>query len=266
MDAIEQFKDRAKQAWASFVAFEATTGTAAPRLVRYAGITSGQRVLDVGCGTGVVALTAARLGAKVTGLDLSPRLIERAKENAALMQLDVSFVEGDAEQLPMADASFDVVVSQFGHIFAPRPAVATAEMLRVLRPGGRIAFSTWPPELFTGKVFALTARYAPAPPPPGVSPPQQWGDPAVVAERLGDAVVDLCFDRDVMRLATLSPQHLRLFNEQNIGFIAGLVKALEASDPQKLAALRKEVEALAACYFEDNLLRQDYLLSRATKR
>ena len=123
MDAIVQFKENQKAAWANFALLEATTGTAAPRLVRFAGIRAGAQVLDVACGTGVVGLTAARLGAKVTGIDLTPELIARAKENAQLMGLEAVFEVGDAEALPVADASFDFVVSQFGHMFAPRPDV-----------------------------------------------------------------------------------------------------------------------------------------------
>ena len=122
------------------------TAPPAAHLVRYARMGAGKRVLDVGTGTGVVALTAARTGAKVTGLDLTPTLLERARENATLAELSIDFREGDAEALPFDDASFDVVVSQFGHMFAPRAEVALAQMLRVLRPGGTLAFTTWPPE------------------------------------------------------------------------------------------------------------------------
>ena len=129
------------------------------KLVKFAAVDSGQRVLDVACGTGVVAVTAARRGAKVSGLDLTPVLIERARKNASIAGVDIDFVEGDAEALPYPDASFDVVLSQFGHIFAPRPAGVVKEMLRVLKPGGRIAFSTWPPEHFTGRMFAFIARH-----------------------------------------------------------------------------------------------------------
>src|SRR6187397_774861 len=118
MDPIDQFKTNQKAAWASFALLENLTGTAAPHLVRFAGVRSGQKVLDVACGTGVVALTAARLGAGVNGLDLTPELVQRARENALLMKLDVNFQEGDAESLPFPDATYDVVVSQFGHMFA----------------------------------------------------------------------------------------------------------------------------------------------------
>jgi len=110
-------------------------------------------------------LRRPRLGAHATGLDLTPALLERARENAKIAGVEIEFREGDVENLPFGDDSFDVVVSQFGHMFAPGPDVATAEMLRVLKPGGTIAFATWPPELFTGRMFIITARYALAPPP-----------------------------------------------------------------------------------------------------
>ena len=265
MNPIEQFKQRAKRAWATFGPTEMLTASVAPRLVRYAGVTPGARVLDVGCGTGIAALTAARLGARVTGIDLTPELVAHARENAAVMNLDVELSEADAEALPFDDAAFDVVLSQFAHMFAPRPEVAIAEMLRVLKPGGTIAFSTWPPEHFVGEMFALIGRYAP-PLPPGVAAPPDWGDPHIVRERLGDAVEGVRFARDAMRVQVLSVQHHRLLMERNIGPMTLLVRSLEAGDPPRLAALRREFEALIADYFEDNHVRQDYLLTRATRR
>ena len=236
---------------------------AAPRLVKFAGIARGHEVLDVACGTGVVALTAARLGAKVTGVDLTPELIQRARQSSALMQLDVEWYEGDAEALPLGDAKFDVVVSQFGHMFAPRPEVAVRELLRVLKPGGTLAFSTWPPELFAGKVFSLTGNTA-LPHRPA-SLPAQWGDPSIIRERLGDAVKDLRFDRDVAFFHVLSTSHQRLAMEASVGPIMRVVKTLSASDPEKLAAFRAEFDSLLSQYFDDNRLRQDYLMTRAIK-
>jgi SAM-dependent methyltransferase len=264
MDGISQFKETQKQAWANFFVLENVTATTAPSLVKLAGITAGAEVLDVACGSGVVALTAARRGAKVSGIDLTPELIARAKENAALTRLEASFREGDAEELPFEDAKFDVVVSQFGHMFAPRPEVAIREMLRVLKPGGVIAFSTWPPELFVGRTFGLMGKYSP-PPPAGVSPPALWGDPNFVRERLGSAVKSITFRRDVMSFQALSPQHYRLFMEKNFGPAAKLLAMLDASDPAKAASLRREMEELAAEYFDDNRVVQDYLMTRAIK-
>jgi SAM-dependent methyltransferase len=265
MDIIAQFKENQKRAWSGFAPTETLTGTAAPKLVNFSGVKPGAAVLDVGCGTGVVALTAARRGAKVTGVDLTPALLDRARENAALAGLEIQWTPGDAEALPFADASFDFVLSQFGHMFAPRPDVVTGELLRVLRPGGTLAFSTWPPELFTGRFFALLGKYAAAPPPPGISPPPQWGDPNIVRERLGGAVKDLTFTRDTMFLQTLSPAHARLFFEANVGPLTLLVQALESADPGKLAALRADLEQNASTYFVDNHIRQDFLMTRAIK-
>jgi len=265
MDAIAKFKEAARAGWESFTPTEMATGSAAPKLVKFVGLEPGMRVLDVGCGTGVVALTAARIGARVTGSDLTPKLIERARENSKIMGLDIAWDVADAEALPYKDGEFDAVVSQFGHMFAPRPEIAVREMLRVLKPGGTIAFSTWPPELLMGRMFALIGRYAP-PPPPGVSPPPQWGDPNLVRERLGDAVTDLFFDRDVMYFQILSPQHQRLFLEANVGPVEKLVEGLGRADPAKLATFRAELEQLMGLYFDDNRIKQDYLLTRARKR
>jgi len=264
MDPFEWFKVAQKQGWVHFTPFEAITTPCAARLVKRAGVRAGQRVLDVACGTGVVSVTAARVGARVTGLDLTPELLERARENARIAGVDVDWHEGDVEKLPFGDAAFDVVLSEFGHIFAPRPEVALGEMLRVLKPGGTIAFSTWPPELFVGRMFTLTASYMP-PPPPGVAPPPQWGDPNIVRQRLGSAVRDLLFDRATMLVPALSPSHHRRASEKSAGSMVRLIAELEGSDPAKLEKFRREYDALASEYFEDNLLRQDYLITRATK-
>jgi SAM-dependent methyltransferase len=256
MDAIAQFKEQQRKSWSTFAPSELYTCQPAARLVTFARIRSGQRVLDIGCGTGVVALAAARTGARVTGLDLTPDLLVRAAENAAIAELDIDWHEGDVEELPFDDASYDVVVSQFGHMFAPRPDVATHEMLRVLKPGGTIAFSTWPPELFVGKMFGLTARFLP-PLPPGISPPAQWGEPSIFRERLASRVTSLDFDRATMRASALSPQHMRKFLELNVGPVMRIVQTL-ARDAARLVEFRRAVDGLMALYFDlsENVLRR----------
>src|SRR5437773_8179586 len=263
-DSLVRFKEAQREGWARFAPLEALTTPAAAERVRRAGPRAGQRVLDVACGTGVVAVTAARLGARVTGLDLTPELLERARENARIAGVDIEWHQGDVEQLPFADRTYDMVLSQFGHMFAPRPDVAIAEMLRVLQPGGTIAFSTWPPELCIGRLFALNGPYLP-PPPPAVVPPHLWRAPNAARERLGDAVKDLRFDRATMRAPALSLQHNRTAMEKTAGPILKLVESLTATDPARLETYRREFEATIADYFEDNVLRQDYLLTRATK-
>ncbi|MGE0723428.1 MAG: class I SAM-dependent methyltransferase [Alphaproteobacteria bacterium] len=158
-DPFANLKARQRELWSSFAEAAIFTTPVAAHLVSFAGIGSGESVLDVGTGTGVVAITAARTGASVTGLDLTPVLLDVARDNARLAGADaVEWLEGDAEKLPFPDGRFDVVVSQFGHMFAPRPDVAVAEMRRVLKPGGRITFATWPPELLTGQLFAFIGR------------------------------------------------------------------------------------------------------------
>ncbi len=264
MDPFEQLKAAQKQGWALFAPVELITVLPAARLVSFACVQPNQRLLDVACGTGVVAITAARLGAKVTGLDLTPELVERARFNSRTANLEIDCHEGDVEKLPFADASFDVVLSQFGHMFAPRPDLAISEMLRVLKPGGTVAFSTWSPDLFTGQMFVMLPRYMP-PPPVQIPSPVQWGDEAIVTERLGRAVRDLVFKTGVMLSPALSPQHYRLFTEKTVGPLVKLVELLEKNDPGRLADFRREYDALIAQYFRDNTVEQGYLMTRALK-
>jgi ubiquinone/menaquinone biosynthesis C-methylase UbiE len=143
----------------------------------------GAKVLDVACGTGNQSIPAARTGAEVIGLDIATNLLEQARKRAADENLKIEFVEGDAEKLPYEAARFDVVVSMFGAMFAPRPDVVASELVRVCKPGGLIAMGNWTAEGFVGQTFNITSRLAP--PPPGVPAPTLWGDEKVVTERLG---------------------------------------------------------------------------------
>lgn len=265
-DPFAKFKAAQREAWATFAPWESFTAMPAAKLVKFAQVAQGQRVLDVACGTGVVAITAARRGAKVCGLDLSPALLDHARRNATTAHLDVDFREGDVEALPYPDASFDVVLSQYGHMFAPRPAIAVREMLRVLKAGGRIAFSTWPPELFIARQFPFFARYMPAPP-PGLDPPASpplWGDPNIIRERLGAQVNNLVFERDTMIVPTLSPEHFRVGQEATLGMLTKIVRMLQA-EPAKLAQLRAEYEAMIGEVFEDNALHFHFIMTRGNK-
>jgi SAM-dependent methyltransferase len=265
VDPFADLKTRQREMWASFAPTAAYTTPVAAHLVEFAQIKPGEVVLDVGTGTGVVAITAARMGASVTGLDLTPALLDAARENARIASLSaIQWVEGDAENLPFADGRFDVVISQFGHMFAPRPDVTIGQMRRMLKPGGRIAFATWPPEHFVGRLFAFVGKNSP-PPPPGAAPPPQWGNPGIVAERLGDHFEAPFFSRGVMQFPALSLSHFREFMERSIGPMQKLVEAF-AKEPEKLAGLRAEFEMLAAPYYFSNVVRQEYLLTRAKAR
>ncbi len=264
-DPTAQFKAKQRETWAlgNFGDVAVFTTPVAGHLVRFAGVVAGQSVLDVGTGTGVVAITAARAGARTAGLDLTPELLEQARQSARLAGVaEIDWREGDAEALPYPDSSYDVVLSQFGHMFAPRPEIAVGEMLRVLRPGGRIAFATWPPEHLIGRGFALGAKYVP--PPPGVAPPGLWGSPEVVRERLGAAVRDVHFERGAMLIPALSAMHYFEFQSAKAGPFIRVVRTLEPN-PTQLAAYRKEILELVSAYLTDNTVRHDYLLTRATK-
>jgi len=263
-DPIAQFKQNQKEGWKRFAPLEAVTTAAAGRLVRFAGIAPGMSVLDVGCGTGVVAVTAARLGAIVKAADLTPDLLVRARENAQIANVGVEWTEADVEQLPFSDGEFDAVLSQYAHMFAPRPEVAIGEMLRVLRVGGTIAFSTWPPELLVGRTSALAMRYLP-PPPPGVSSPMLWGDPNFVREQLGKAVAQLTFDRHELLVPALSPQHFRMHIERSAGPVIKMIETLAATSLDRLEEYRKNFDAIVAEYYQDNIVRQGYLMTRARK-
>lgn len=159
------------------------SATAAEEFVSRLGIRPSMKVLDVACGTGNLAIPAARCGAQVTGIDIAPNLLEQARERAQRETLSATFEEGDAERLSYPDGHFDLVMSMFGAMFAPRPEVVSAELARVCRPGGTIAMANWTPAGFVGRMFAVGSRHAP--PPPGIPVPVLWGDARVVEERIG---------------------------------------------------------------------------------
>lgn len=261
-DPFIQFKKMQKQGWSLFAPMEIFTMPSAATLVDFAEVKANQRVLDCACGTGVVAITAALKGAKVKAMDLAPVLLERARTNATMANVEVEFKEGDVEELPYQNGEFDVVLSQYGHMFAPRPEVTIREMLRVLKPGGRIAFSTWPPDHFVGKLFSLVGKYVPAP--AGAAPAPLWGDPNIVSERLNGLVKDLEFDRSEMRVMALSLAHARDMFERATAPLAKLVMELQGN-PEKLSQVRNEIEHLVSRYWTQNAIRQHYLLSRAIK-
>jgi SAM-dependent methyltransferase len=264
-DGFGEFKARQREMWSSFAPTATLTTPVAAHVVEFAGVRPGEKVLDIACGTGVVAITAARRGAIVSALDITPELLEHARENAKIAECGpVEWSEGDAERLPYAEASFDVVLSQFGHMFAPQPEIALSEMRRVLKPGGRVAFATWPPEHFVGRFFAFVSRHSP-PPPKGAAPPQLWGAVPVVSERLSRGFDAPFFARGVMKVPALSLPHLWNYMSASIGPLQKMVETT-ASEPEKLGAIRQEMLNLAEPYFWDNIIHQDYLLTKATAR
>jgi len=163
-----------------------TIESVAHEVVEAVGVQPGETLLDVATGSGNAALAAARRGARVTGLDLTPELLSVAERRAAEEGLEIAFVEGDAQALPFADDGFDRVTSVFGAMFAPDQARTAAELLRVCRPGGTVAVAAWAPEGLNGQMFGTLGRHLP-PPPEGFKPPILWGLDAVVRELFADA-------------------------------------------------------------------------------
>ncbi|MEK6337472.1 MAG: class I SAM-dependent methyltransferase [Acidobacteriota bacterium] len=200
----------------------------------------GDRVLDVACGSGNLSIPAARAGAIVTGVDIATNLIEQARARAKSEGLTIQFDEGDAENLPYDDASFDAVVSMFGAMFAPRPELVAAELVRVCRPGGRIAMANWTPAGFVGQMFKLTGKHVP--PPPNMPSPVKWGDEETVRERLREGIADLKLTKRMCPFVYPYPPAEVV--ESFRMYYGPTKRAFEALDDNGQAALRKDLEQL----------------------
>lgn len=202
-------------------------------------ITPGQEVLDVACGAGQLSLPAARLGARVTGVDIASNLIAQAQARANEAGLNIAFAEGDAEALDFPDASFDLVFSLIGAMFAPRPDRVVAELLRVCRPGGRVVMGNWTPGGFIGRMFKLTGSHVP--PPPGMPSPVLWGDEETVRARFANGVSALNTRR------RLYPVHYPLPPAEVVAFFRTYYgptnRAFAALDAAGQAALASDLEA-----------------------
>jgi SAM-dependent methyltransferase len=203
----------------------------------------GAHFLDVACGSGQLALIAARDGLKVTGVDIAPNLVERARERAQAEALPARFEEADAEALPFEDASFDVVASLVGAMFAPRPDLVAQELLRVCSPGGAIAMVNWTPQGFIGQMFKAVSKFIA---PSGMPAPVLWGDEAKVRERLGEGLSKLSL---VRRHYTLSypfpPSEVVEFFRLYYGPTAQAFVSLDTAGGD---SLRRELEALWAAH------------------
>ncbi len=195
IDDLEAIKARARATWMAgdYPRVARLTEPAANEFVARLQLKPGMKVLDVACGSGNLAIPAAKAGAIVTGVDIAPNLLDHARGRAAGETLDIRFEEGDAEDLPFEEGAFDVVLSMFGTMFAPRPEAVAGELTRVCRQGGRIALASWTPAGFIGELFSVTGRHVP--PQAGVPSPLLWGDATAVRERLGARVADIRMTR-----------------------------------------------------------------------
>lgn len=232
--------------------------------LRTAKIRPGERVLDLATGTGITAIAARERGAEITGIDLTPELLAVARIKAESEGFDdVEFLEGDAEALPFGDASFDVVLSTCGHMFAPdQPKVAT-ELARVTRPGGRVVFLAWTPDGGLGNYFRIMNKHVP--PPAGVASPFNWGDPEKVRQLLGSAFCDMTFTRgDCPMFGASTTDVWELFSTQ----YGPTVRAIASLRGRALVAFRDEVLAYLDGYrARDGKVRwgREYLITRAVR-
>src|SRR5436305_11594531 len=254
-------KQRQQQTWASgdYAVVAARIVLVAEQLADNADLHAGWRVLDVACGNGHATLAAARAGTEAVGIDYVPTLIETARERAVTEGLDAQFHVGDAEALPFDDDEFDATLSVFGSMFPPNHGRAAAEMLRVTRPGGRIALASWTPDSFVGQMFRVVSTYVA--PPPGVASPLLWGTEDHLGTLFGSQVAHA---RSTKRVATFrfrsAEEYVDIFRRW-YGPTLKAFAALDKNDQRKraddLADLAREHDvhgtgdvAIASTYLE----------------
>ena len=239
---MEALKTRLKATWMAgdYGHFARYLEPGALEFLARLAISPGTRMLDLGCGAGQIAIPAARAGAQVTGIDIAANSIAQAQARAAAEGVTVRFEEADAEMLPYRDAQFDLVVSLIGAMFAPRPALVASEMLRVCRPGGRIAMANWTPDGHVGQMFKVIGAYVP--PPPLMESPLKWGDEATVRARLeaGAARIDVLKRLYPMRYPFAPAEVADFF----FRYYGPAVRALAVLDENGQNNLRRDLTAL----------------------
>jgi SAM-dependent methyltransferase len=258
---LDQVKQGARASWAAgdYPAIaQRQLWPVGERIVRRVAVAPADDVLDVACGTGNAALRAAQAGATVVGVDLTPELLEEGARLAEQLGVEVRWVEGDAEALPVEDASFDVVVSVFGCMFAPRHRVAAAELARALRPGGRLAVCAWTPDGAMGEFFRTLGGHLP-PPPEFVQPPLLWGSEEHVRELFADTGVDVEFTRELIEFPRMSTDEEIEFATSKFGPLILARRMLEPQGrwPELIGDLRRLLE---------NPRPAEYLVTTGVKR
>jgi SAM-dependent methyltransferase len=243
---LESLKTKLRATWMAgdFAEIAKSIQSGAEEFVARLDVKRGASVLDVACGNGNTAIPAALAGADVTGVDIAPYLIEQAIERAALEKVSAEFDVGDAEDLPYEPESFDLVMTMFGAMFAPRPEIVAAELKRVCRPGGVIAMANWTPQGFIGEMFKTTGKHVS--PPAGMPSPLLWGDEKTVSERFIAGISNLRMTRRKIDFDfALSPEDVV---EHFRTYYGPTQKAFGALDGDGQAALRKDLEELWSGY------------------
>jgi SAM-dependent methyltransferase len=256
-----------QQAWSKgdFAMVAHLVVNAAEFLAEALEIVPDERVLDVACGSGNGALAAARRAwGNTVGADFVPALLERGRERAAAERLEIEFVEADAQELPFEDASFDVAMSIFGAMFAPDQERAAAELLRVVKPGGRIGMANWAPDGGLGALFMTIAKHVP--PPPGLIPPVAWGTEERLRELFGDGISELKIERRPSRQAFRSADHYIDFFRTYFGPIKTAFERVGPDGEKALADdLRAFLEAANTAGERALVLEPEYLQLVATR-
>jgi SAM-dependent methyltransferase len=238
--------------------------TLGPVLVEATGIGAGDHVLDIAAGSGNASIPAALAGADVVASDLTPDLIETGRQAAERVGAQLRWEVADAEALPYADAEFDAAISCVGVMFAPHHQVAADELVRVVRPGGRIGLLSWTPAGFIGQMFATMKPYAP-PPPPGAQPPPLWGDETHVRELLGDRVTDVTAETRTVAVPLFADgASFRDFFKRTYGPTIAVYRSL-ADDPARTAELDEALAAHGDRYVADGPMEWEYLLFTARR-
>ena len=267
LELTEQ-KQQAREMWAlgDYPSVAEQIAEVGPRCVQAAGVTAADVVLDVVCGAGNAMIPAAKTGAETAGLDITPGLLEAGKAAAAEEGVEIDWIEGDAEQLPFEDGSFDVVLSVFGCMFAPDQRAAAAELARVLKPGGRLAVCAWTPEGSVGEFFATVGEHMP-PPPEGFQPPILWGTEDHARELFEGTGVEPEFERQTMTFESESAESLLADMETKL---PPMVAAKAQLEPEgKWDALRADIRSVYEKWnvSQDGDLRSpgEYLVIKGTK-
>jgi SAM-dependent methyltransferase len=231
---LVEIKKRQQRAWASgdYAVFGAALLVISELLCEVVDLRPGQKVLDVATGSGNTALAAARRYGEATGVDYVPALLERGRERAAAERLEVAFREGDAEELPFPDASFDVVLSTVGVMFAPDQKKAAGELIRVCRSGGRIGLASWTLDSFATEMPRVFARYEP--PPPGLESPSRWGAEEYVRELLGDGIGELQTTRRTFVFRYRSVRHYLEMLQTYLGPARQAFESLSPAERERL--------------------------------
>lgn len=262
-DEDKALKTKHRMMWASgdypAVARE-IVGDLGPALVDFAAVRPGDRVLDVAAGSGSAAIAAALVGAEVVASDLTPELFDAGRADAERIGVDLQWRMADVEALPFDDAEFDVVLSCIGAMFAPHHALAAAELLRVLKPGGALALTAWTPAGFIGQMFTTMKPYAP-PLPTGAQPAPLWGDEAHVRQLLGTGIDGMHFEKRSLRVTHFAtPEAFRDYFKQNYGPTIAVYRSL-ADRPERAAALDRDLVDLATRFDAgEGALEWEYLM------